>query len=221
MWMRPAESRLIIGKTTPLLLVTSSNRKCRSVVEATVAAIVSCLFKMLTGHANPEVLDSATTIVRKAQAMRVGEIDSALYDEAKIFVLTWPKTKKGVEDIQGKGYENGENPSATDEAAPASPEKSSVTVWRVPEASEDGTAKGLRGSFERFEPLVMAVLDSDPGRQAQQPEHIRKSRVALAVASAERNSLRSLSLAAILDTWTQTERSRPLREDIERARLAN
>lgn len=178
---------------------------CRSVVDATSSAIVSCLFKLLTTHADPEVLASGIEIVRKALAIRAGEVDSALYEGAKIFVLTWPKKKRG-------GVVDGENPSATNQDAQASSQE------KVGEKPETGEGRA-RPAFERFEPLVMAVLDSDPDRQAQQPEHIRKSRVGLAVAFVERGVQESASLAAILDAWLKSERSRPLREDVERARL--
>jgi hypothetical protein len=193
----------------------------RSVVEATTSAIVSCLFKLLRTHADPKVLDPSMQIVRKAHAMQAGEIDIALYEGTKNFVLAWPKKKRGesIEEVEGYDKEkSSENPSATKNSAPASmkPKEGEFS-----EASVDHTANtGRVGPFEGFEPLALAVLEINPARQ-EQPERVRKSRAELAMALAEHGMKSSAALAAILDGWLQIERSRSLREVIERARLVN
>jgi len=219
----PVERLWIIGEKKShycidLLLTESFS----SVVEATTSAIVSCLFKLLRTHADPKVLDPCMKIVRKARSVQATEIEVVLYEETKKFVLSRPKGKGSAQfdkDAQGHDKEQEgttENPSATGmrEPAPAS---------KVGEFSEGGEAheeEGRMGPFEAFEPLMLAVLQTDPERQ-DQPERARKSRADLALALADRGMRDSAALAAILDGWLQIERSRSLREVIERARLLN
>lgn len=197
--------------------------RCRSVLEATTSAIVSCLFKLLGTHADPHVLDLSMQIVRKAHALQAAEVDISLYEGTKNFVLAWPKRiqGEGVEEVKGYDKEEAtENPSAMSISARASKKPK---VGEFSEASEDrtDTAKaGQVGPFEGFEPLVLAVIEIDPERQ-EQPERVRKSRAELAMALAEAGLKGSAALAAILDGWLQIERSRSLREVIERARLVN
>ena len=190
----------------------------RTVAEASASAIVSCLFKILASQPNVEVLDQATEIIHKAQAMRSSIVDLAMYEKAKFFVVKWPSQQKidGV-DIEMKGFQKekeNENASATlaSNGAPAS-----AGNENDPEVAANQAAP--RGAYERFEALILTVLSADDGRQVSETENLRKERVALALALAGRGSRLSAPLAAILDAWSQTERSRPLREDIERARL--
>lgn len=161
-------------------------------------------------------------IVRKAHALQASEVETALNEGAKDFVQAWPKSQKGgVELGDAKGYDK-EETKATKKSAPGSAETSKV--GGISEASEEdrlGEAKtGRVGPFEAFESLALAVLEIDPGRQ-EQPERVRKTRADLAVALAEHGLKSSAALAAILDGWLQIERSRTLREVIERARLLN
>ncbi|KAK5341475.1 proteasome component M29 [Exophiala xenobiotica] len=186
----------------------------RTVVEASASAIVSCLFKILAARPNVEVLDPAAEILRKAQAMRSSVVDLAMYEKSKFFVTKWPTQQKidGV-DIEMEGAQK-ENASASN-GAPAS-------SGRNPEeAANEASLAGFRDAYERFEPLILTVLSADDGRQGSETENLRRERVALALALAGKGSRLSAPLAAILDAWSQTERSRPLREDIERARLLN
>ncbi len=179
-------------------------------VETTVPAIVSCLFRLLTAHADVEILDQATAIVHKAQGLRSSVVDSALYDSSKFFVLNGAASRHSA--VQ--------NASASDNGAVASGGGLRPPAGVASEVGVVGDGStGPPEGFERFEPLLMAVLSSDESRQASEPEHQRKSRVALALALAERGVQDSAGLAAILASWDQTERSRPLREDIRRARL--
>ncbi|KIV78326.1 hypothetical protein PV11_10053 [Exophiala sideris] len=178
----------------------------KTVNEITASAIISCMFKILASHPKTEVLDQAIDIVRKAQAIRSSEVDSALYTGSKFFVDNCGKhTDVTGVDNEMKGIEK-ENASASD-GAPASHKDDSA-----------GSGDGQR-LFEPFEPLVLAVLAGNDDRQANETENLRRDRVAVAVALAEREPRISVPLAAILDTWSQTERSRPLRKDIARARL--
>jgi len=162
------------------------------------------MFKVLTTHPNVEVLDRAAEIVRKAHAIRATTPDWPLYDGAKFFVEN--VLKQEMKDVRGDTKGCGkENPSATNGA-------SALLGFAAGKKSE-----GRTDGFEPFEPLLMAVLSSDGVRQAGEPESHRASRVALAGALAEHGVKDSAALAAILSTWLQTERSRPLREAIERA----
>ncbi|KIX07081.1 uncharacterized protein Z518_05058 [Rhinocladiella mackenziei CBS 650.93] len=181
-----------------------------TMVESTASATVWCLFKLLATHANAQVLDSATQIVQKARATHASAVDGALYESAKFFVVNVSPMKKD------EGVRFGtENPSASNGAAP------SLRLRTGEKSERRAGGEGPSGFWETFEPLVLAVLSSDTARQASEPENQRKSRVSLALAIAERGVQQPAALAAILDTWLQAERSRPLREDIERARLAN
>ncbi|KAK6376398.1 proteasome component M29 [Exophiala oligosperma] len=176
----------------------------KTVVEASVGSIVSCLFRILASSPNAEVLKQSAEIVKKAQAMKSYVVDLAVYENANVFVKKWPIKRKldaGV-DVEMNGAEK-ENASASNGAL-ASPRKGAE-----------------ESAYERFEPLVLAVLaaENNDGRQGSEPENVRRERVALAVALAERGTRVSAPLAAILTTWARTERSRLLREDIQRAQL--
>lgn len=175
-------------------------------VEATASAIVSCLFRILVAHANFGILDSAIEMVRKAHAMRSTIVDGALYDSAKFFLVNGTKNGSDGGRSEASGFAK-QNASASNGASASEPS----------EGLAGGT--GRTGDFERFQPLILAVLSFDESRQASEVENLRKSRVALALALAEQGVQDAAALAAILDTWSQTERSRPLRDDIERARL--
>ncbi|KAL2427107.1 Proteasome component ECM29 [Exophiala dermatitidis] len=192
----------------------------RTALEATATAIVSCLFKVLASHLRVEVLDQAKQIVEKALAMQSRAVDSALYEGAKYFVLHAPqiKTKDGVHG-EMEGCDNNKNAAASDDARGTG----SAPAVMVEEATErraegDGRKDSGTGRFEPFEPLLMAVLAADSSRQGSEIESQRRSRVGLAQALAERGVQDPAALTAILDRWLQTERSRPLREDMERAR---
>ena len=168
------------------------------------------MFRILSTHASTEVLDPATKVVEKAHAVRSTALDMALYESAKIFVVNAPKTKGDEDDVvkdskTGSSDDRNTSPASNDALATNRRQFSGVT-------SEVGV-------FERFQPLVMAVLAA-PLEPWRQPERARKSRVELALALGQRGLQDPAALAAILDPWLAEERSRPLREDIERARQA-
>jgi len=136
--------------------------------------------------------------------MRSTVVDGALYDSARILVVDGSQNERTDGVRRAAKVVDKENASAAQDA-PAS---------NTPDPREDGD------DFEPlFQPLILTVLSSEESRQASEPENQRKSRVALALTLAERGVRDSAALAAILDTWILTERSRPLREDIQRARL--
>jgi len=183
----------------------------QTIVEETVSAIVSCLFKVLSAHTSEEALDSATKIVEKAQANRSNALDIALYDSAKYFVSKSPK-RHMADDV-------GEEAKAESDKI-TSPASNGALATQQRSSADDASAEGIDpGVFERFQPLIMAVL-AFPLEPWRQPERGRRSRVDLALALAQRGPQNPAALAAILDPWVPEERSRPLREDIERARQA-
>ncbi len=165
------------------------------------------MFKILSTHPTPEVLDSATQIIQKAQTIRSNALDVALYDSAKIFVTNGPLAKNNGGVVAASGSDNKDTSSASDTALAT--ERSSAL--ETSEVSDE--------PLERFQPLVMAVV-ACPLEPWRQPERSRRSRADLALAFAQRGPQDPAALAAILDPWLAEERSRPLREDLERARQA-
>ncbi|KIW30103.1 uncharacterized protein PV07_05877 [Cladophialophora immunda] len=182
----------------------------QTVIEATVGAVVSCMFRILSTHAHPESLDPAMKIVQKAQAIRSSTLDITLCDSAKFFVVNGPA--KGVDGDGGSG--RGED--LDDKITSAS---SLATASAPRPSAREGSELDGRRAFEPFQPLVMAVLACPP-EPWREPERARKSRAELALALAQQGMPDPAALAAILDPWLVEERSRPLREEIGRARQA-
>ncbi|KIW80525.1 hypothetical protein Z517_07141 [Fonsecaea pedrosoi CBS 271.37] len=179
------------------------------VLEATVAAVVSCMFKILSTHMQTESLDSAMKIVQKAQTIRSSKLDIALYDGAKFFVVNTSRPKSEGSD---GGDDNVDGPDDTINSA------SGLATASAPRSSaREGSELDGRRAFEPFQPLVMAVLACPP-EPWREPERARKSRADLALAMAQQGLRDPAALAAILDPWLVEERSRPLREEIGRAR---
>ncbi|KIW17715.1 hypothetical protein PV08_04910 [Exophiala spinifera] len=180
----------------------------KTVAEANVNAIVSCLFRILASHPNVDVLEQVAEIVKKAQAMKTYVVDLAVYENATVFVKKWPVNQKiDSVDVEMKGAER-ENANGA------------LALTRAGTAAGEDQPGGPREDYERFEPLVLAVIAGEnDDRQGSQPENVRRQRVALAVALAERGTRVSAPLAAILGNWARTERSRLLCQDIERAQL--
>jgi hypothetical protein len=135
--------------------------------------------------------------------MHSNGVDNALYEQAKIFIDS-RRSQNGA----AQGSDLNKNTS------PASPEAPATSV----DAADETSATDDR-MFERFQPLVLAVL-AYPEQPWHQPERTRKLRLELALAVSQQNPKDSTKLAAILDPWYAEERSRPLREDIKRARKA-
>lgn len=176
--------------------------------EATASATVSCMFRILSTHLYEAVLGPATQIVEKAQAIRSNALNTALYDGAKFLVENGSKIS--TVDVVGVEVSVGEKTSSVSDAALATGQRFSA---------QEGFEIGAGNVSARFQPLVMAVL-ACPVEPWRQPERVRKSRLELALALAQGALQDPAALAAILDPWLVEERSRPLREDIERARQA-
>jgi hypothetical protein len=130
-------------------------------------------------------------------------LDNSLYEHAKI-IIDSRTSNNGV----ARSTESNENTSSASPEAPAT----SVSVADKISATDEW-------AFERFQPLILAVL-AYPEQPWHQPERTRKLRLELALAVSQQSLKDSMKLAAILDPWCAEERSRPLREDIERARKA-
>ena len=152
--------------------------------------------------ATPDVLDVAMRLVERAYAQRSSTIDATIYESLARYVSN--DTERGSDKGGRRSANQGdkENGAALDEASLAS---------RVePEL------------LERFLEKAVAVFFShDSSRDySTDPERVRKLRVALALALS-RNQLGSessrASLAAILDKWHASERSKPLREELQSA----
>lgn len=205
-----------------------TNRWFRSTAEATISAIVACLFQQLTAQTRPEVLESCLGIVRKARAVRTSEIDRATYEGAK--ALMEAERKEGVRP----GTRSGDVEKTLENAAGSGSGSGQGGMGSA--GGGDGAKAGQEGDGQSFEgiasgPVAVAVAlalaalgsgdSSSMDRQASEPEHVRRSRVGLALAVAQKGGQRSEALAGMLDGWYESERSRPLREEIDRVRQAN
>jgi hypothetical protein len=135
--------------------------------------------------------------------MHSNVLDNSLYEHAKI-IIDSRTSEHGV--AQGSGSNKN-----TSSALPEVPATSVSAADKISATDE--------WAFERFQPLVLAVL-AYPEQPWHQPERTRKLRLELALAVSQQSLRDSIKLAAILDPWYAEERSRPLREDIERARKA-
>lgn len=155
--------------------------------DRTLDAIVSCLFDMLGPAAEPEVLDQATVIMQKIQAQKNPALDTALCQGAAAFFA-----RAGVKD---EGGSEGTNQKGAKE-------------------------KEAEPGFEAFSDQIILALLSHYDH-ASAPEASRKVRVELGWVLARSPTLTNEAsrgrLASILEGWLQSERSRPLRDDIAKA----
>lgn len=184
--------------------------------ESTTSSIIPCLFKVLATHAHVELLGQALHIAQKAHGIRSGLVDGTLYESAKIFVDGRSRRAGidgGAQETVVSADQNASASLASKEALATESRRGSARV----ESEAGAKGQGQEGSFGPFDPLVMAVLAASP-EPWRDPERVRRSRVELAVALARRGLQDPGALAAILDPWAREERSRPLRDDIERAR---
>ncbi|KIV95343.1 hypothetical protein PV10_03010 [Exophiala mesophila] len=202
----------------------------RSIVEDTISAIVSCLFQQLTAQTRREVLDAALEIVGKARRLRTSEIDRATYEGAKILMEKQRPEGRRVDgfrrDTKGGDVEktlgNAADAASASALGSGAGENGSAEGGEGPQSAREGIASEPRAVALA---LALAALGSGDSasidRQASEPEHLRKSRVSLALAVAQNCGQRSDTLARMLDGWYESERSRPLREEIDRVRQAN
>ena len=163
---------------------------------------------MSTGPSlSQEILDQTAQIVTKTQSVRSSALDVALYDAVKFFIDSRPDSEN-VDVV-----EDGERTDEKDQVASRSGSSKIASAKGGSEESDETIA--------RFEALALAVLAS-PLDAWREPERARKSRVDLALAVAkghppQRRLQNPAALAAILKPWLAEERSRPLREDLDRA----
>ena len=144
-----------------------------------------------------DVLEPTLAIVRKALAQKSTSIDLAVY-EGLGTVLS--------ETAKSPLLEEGRRRAAN-------------------QSDEENVAEENEAELERLlQEIILALTSHDPSRLEASPENVRKSRVRLGLILVERKACNAVSrgrLAAILDMWLNSERSRPLRADLEIARDSN
>lgn len=155
------------------------------------------MFKLLHLPPTADVLDPTLKIVRKALAQGSTSVDLAVYEGLGTFLSG---TAKSFTLEEGR--------------------------WRPANQSEEQNgADENQAELERFlEEVILALTSHDSSRLEASPENVRKSRVRLGLTLVERRACNAVSrgrLASILDKWLNVERSRPLREDLEKARDIN
>lgn len=97
----------------------------------------------------------------------------------------------------------------------------SVEEGRLRAANQENEGNGAADT--NTHELALAIISHSESSRVE-PEMLRKSRVRLGLTLVERSGCNASSrsrLASIFDMWLTTERSRPLREDIEKARDLN
>lgn len=161
---------------------------------------MSSLFKLLSAHAQWDVLDSALEISRLAHAHGSTSIDTALYDGLNAYLSA---TSKGTLSTAGRrrtaNQDDNENGSEEDE-------------------NQAGLARFLQ------EVLLALFSPSRDDSSRNEPESLRKSRARLGLTMVGHHACNAAShnqLASILDTWLRSERSRPIRDELEKAKDTN
>ena len=157
------------------------------------------MVKVLHIPASADVLDPTLAIIRTAHAQGSVSVDLALFEGLGTLLsdtTKFPLLKDGRRRAANQSdKENG---------------------------SEENEADA---DLERFlQEIILAVFSHDSSRLEASPEKLRKSRVRLSRILAESSGCNAMSrgkLASIFDMWLRSERSRPLREDIEKAKEIN
>ena len=94
---------------------------------------------------------------------------------------------------------------------------------KITTSEVENGAEGNEAGF--LKEVVLAFFSHDSFRsEVSRPENLRKAKVRLGAALVESNLCNAQTrglLASIFETWTQSERSRPLREEIEKMRDNN
>ncbi len=152
---------------------------------------------MLHLSAIVDVLDPTLEIIRKALAQGSTSVDLAVYEGLGTFLSETAKSPM-LEDGR----------------------------WRAANQSDkENVAKENEAELERFlKEIILALTSHDSARLEASPENLRTSRVRLGLILVERHACSAVSrekLASILDMWLRSERSRPLREGLEKARDLN
>jgi hypothetical protein len=167
-----------------------------------ISAILSCLFRVFSTRAQWSVLDSALEIVRLAHAQGSVSIETALYDGLNSFVSA---TAKGTADISTN---DGRRRTANQDE------------------NENGSGENQTELARFLQEAVLALFSHTSGDSARnaEPEALRKSRAGLGSSLVGHHAINAASrgfLASIFDTWLQSERSRPIRDELEKARDLN
>ncbi|ETN38924.1 uncharacterized protein HMPREF1541_06966 [Cyphellophora europaea CBS 101466] len=172
-----------------------SDRRTRSkTMDRTLEAVGLCLFEVLSPRGKADVLGQAGAVVNRLHAQKSPALDTALCQQATSFFMRVVKEIEENEENQRRGCE-GTNQNG---------------------AYEIGAGSGLEAFSEQ---LILALLSHFD--HASAPESARQARVELGSVLAGSPTLTTAQsrgrLAPILDSWLQTERSRPLRDDMAKA----
>jgi hypothetical protein len=185
-------------------------------LEQTIGAIASCLFKVLHPLVNSDVLGPAIEIIRKALEQGSVSIERELCEGAATFVNQTTKSPwtKGGGRRRAANQNDKENGSEEKKAELEKFLNELILALLSHKGQSAGSDSGGSGSGS----ALGSGLGSSLGAGS---ESLRKSRVGLAHALVESFAVNAQSrgnLASILDGWLQSERSRPLREEIEKVR---
>ena len=174
-----------------VVVVDADSAGSKILVEKTVCSVVMALFQAITNNTNRQDLDQAISIVRRAHGQRSNAAEIALCDGGRSF----------LSKVQEKEADSGRGAEA---------------------------ASGIgRAALEAFSEQLALVLLEDGQAYSSDAEHVRKSRAGLGLGLAQSRMCTPTTrekLATILggpQGWLQTERSRPLRELVEKAIAAN
>ena len=163
-------------------------------MDRTLEAVGLCLFEVLSPRGKADVLGQAGAVVNRLHAQKSPALDTALCQQATSFFMRVVKEIEENEENQRRGCE-GTNQNG---------------------AYEIGAGSGLEAFSEQ---LILALLSHFD--HASAPESARQARVELGSVLAGSPTLTTAQsrgrLAPILDSWLQTERSRPLRDDMAKA----
>ena len=144
-----------------------------------------------------DVLEPTLAMIRKALTQRSTSIDLAVYEGLGTFLSETAKSPM---------LEEGRRRAAN-------------------QSDKENDAEENEADLEQFlQEIILALTSHDSSRLEASPENVRKSRVRLGLTLVERKACNASSrvrLASILGMWLDSERSRPLREDLEKARDTN
>ena len=175
-----------------LVILTSNGQAAHPPWNQPWKPLLSCPIKVLPMHAKSDVLEPAVEIAKKAHAQHSATVDVALFDAlAKLF-------SRLAKTSLDEGGRRGANQS-----------------------DKEDNVSGA--ALEAFSEQIVALLTSHESSRphSASSEKLRKSRVNLAVSLAQSevgSPASRVQLASIFDTWLESERSRPLREEIQKGR---
>ena len=168
----------------------------KDLVEKTLVASSKCLFQVLSASSSSEVLESSMWIVGQLRSSPIRPIRLALYQGAKDFVET-------MSEVDRKGPHLGERVNTM----------------------ENHSEKSMTKEVEVFITRAILALLQDNGQTSlssyiDDPENLRRARVSLGLAAVNVDVAQVLPLGeleSLFNAWLTVERSRPLRDDIQKA----